>query len=44
VDIDMPDEMLMEAIYEQGGAINWSGHYAISDEMRKRLQQAIGGT
>ena len=40
----MPDEMLMEAIYEQGGAVNLSGHYAISDEMRKRLQQAIGGT
>ena len=44
VDIDMPDEMLMEAIYDQGGAVNLSEHYAISDEIRKRLQQAIGGT
>ena len=44
VDIDMPDEMLMNAVYEQGGAINWSGHYAINDEIRERLQQVIGGT
>lgn len=44
VEIDIPDEMIMEAIHEQDGAINWSGHYAISDEIRERLQQAIGGT
>ena len=46
VDIDIPDldEMIGEAIYEQGGAINLSGHYAISDEIRMHLQQAIGGT
>ncbi|NIA09614.1 MAG: hypothetical protein GWP10_07770 [Nitrospiraceae bacterium] len=44
VEIDIPDEMIMDAIHEQGGAINWSGHYAISDGIRERLQQAMGGT
>ena len=32
VDIDIPDEMVMDVIHEQGGAVNLSGHYAISDD------------
>ena len=34
--------MIMEAVYEWGGAINWSGHYAISDEIREHLRKMVG--
>ena len=36
--IDIPEDMISAALEDQGGMINLSGHYAISDEIEKFLR------
>ena len=38
--LGITEEMLQEAIGQAGGAINRSGHYPISDEIREKLEEA----
>ena len=37
--LGITEEMLLNAIEEAGGAINRSGHYSISEEIRERLNR-----
>jgi len=37
--LDLSDQMLLNAIEEQGGAINRSGQYAVTDEVRAKLAE-----
>jgi hypothetical protein len=42
-DYGISEEELNDAVYQQGGAINISGHYAITDVIREKLQRKIEG-